>query len=140
MALWNEPSRKEPVSKDSPAAEPTRETERPLAAVPPAATPAVNRGGLTAAVLSFMVVLATAGTATVAQISGPADGGSTGLVDTMKLSLRLSVPRAMFDPLGFARDLEAHRGLQQIANQLHQSALAQDTHAPRGKRPNRPRD
>jgi hypothetical protein len=82
MALWNEPSRKEPVSKDSPAAEPTRETERPLAAVPPVATHAVNRGGLTGAVLSFMVVLATAGTATVAQIGGPADGGSTGLVDT----------------------------------------------------------
>lgn len=55
MALWNEPSRKEPASKDSP--------------------------GLTAAVLSFMVVLATAGTAT-AQVTLPADGGSTGIVAT----------------------------------------------------------
>ena len=83
MALWNEPSRKEPASKDSPAAEPTRETD--LAAVPPAATPAVNRecGGLTAAVLSFMVVLATGGnTATAQGVSGPADGGSTGIVAT----------------------------------------------------------
>jgi hypothetical protein len=80
MTLWNEPSRKEPVSKDSPAAEPTRETERPLAAVSPAATPAVN---LTAAVLSFMVVLATGGnTATAQGVSGPADGGSTGIVDS----------------------------------------------------------
>lgn len=85
MALWNEPSRIEPASKDSPAAEPTRETERPSAAVPPAATAAVNRewGGLTAAVLSFMVVLATAGAATAAgPVSGPADGGSTGIVET----------------------------------------------------------
>jgi hypothetical protein len=85
MALWNQPSRKEPASKDSPAAEPTRETERPSAAVPPAATPAVNRecGGLTAAVLSFMVVLASGGnTATAQGVSGPADGGSTGIVNT----------------------------------------------------------
>src|SRR5258708_3567059 len=83
MALWNEPSRKEPASKDSPAAEPTRATD--LAAVPSAATPAVNRecGGLTAAVLSFMVVLATGGnTATAQAVSGPADGGSTGIVAT----------------------------------------------------------
>ncbi|MEA3181081.1 MAG: hypothetical protein QOI59_4604 [Gammaproteobacteria bacterium] len=80
MTLWNEPSRKEPVSKDTPAAEPTRETERRLAAVPPAATRAVN---LTAAVLSFMVVLATGGnTATAQGVSGPADGGSTGIVDS----------------------------------------------------------
>ena len=56
MALWNEPSRKEPISKDSP--------------------------GLTAAVLSFMVVLATAGTATAQAVSGPSDGGSTGIVAT----------------------------------------------------------
>jgi hypothetical protein len=56
MALWNEPSRKEPASKDSP--------------------------GLTAAVLSFMVVLATAGTATAQAVSGAADGGSTGIVAT----------------------------------------------------------
>jgi hypothetical protein len=84
MALWNEPSRIEPASKYSPATEPTRETERPPAAVRPAATPAVNRewGGLTAAVLSFMVVLATAGTATAQGVSGPADGGSTGIVET----------------------------------------------------------
>jgi hypothetical protein len=85
MTLWNEPSRIEPASKDSPAAEPTRETERPSAVVPRAATPAVNRecGGLTAAVLSFMVVLATGGnTATAQGVSGPADGGSTGIVDT----------------------------------------------------------
>jgi hypothetical protein len=84
MTLWNEPSRIEPASKDSPATEPTRETERPSAAVSPAATPAVNRewGGLTAAVLSFMVVLASAGTATAQGVSGPADGGSTGIVET----------------------------------------------------------
>jgi hypothetical protein len=85
MTLWNEPSRKEPASKDSPAAEPTRETERPSTAVPPAETPAVSRecGGLTAAVLSFMVVLATGGnTATAQGVSGPADGGSTGIVDS----------------------------------------------------------
>ena len=85
MALWNEFSRTEPASKDSPAAEPTRETERPSAAVRPAATRAVNRewGGLTAAVLSFMVVLATGGnTATAQGVSGPADGGSTGIVET----------------------------------------------------------
>ena len=57
MALWNEPSRREPISKDSP--------------------------GLTAAVLSFMVVLATGGnTATAQGVSGPADGGSTGIVVT----------------------------------------------------------
>jgi hypothetical protein len=57
MTLWNESSRKEPISKDSP--------------------------GLTAAVLSFMVVLATGGnTATAQGVSGPADGGSTGIVDT----------------------------------------------------------
>ena len=57
MTLWNEPSRKEPISKDS--------------------------SGLTAAVLSFMVVLATGGnTATAQGVSGPADGGSTGIVDT----------------------------------------------------------
>ena len=57
MTLWNEPSRKEPISKDS--------------------------SGLTAAVLSFMVVLATGGnTATAQAVSGPADGGSTGIVDT----------------------------------------------------------
>src|SRR5882757_8279937 len=56
MALWNEPSRKEPISKDSP--------------------------GLTAAVLSFMVVLATTGTATAQAVSGPSDGGSTGIVAT----------------------------------------------------------
>jgi hypothetical protein len=55
MALWNRPSRKQHISKDSP--------------------------GLTAAVLSFMVVLATAGTAT-AQVTLPADGGSTGIVAT----------------------------------------------------------
>jgi hypothetical protein len=55
MTLLNEPSRKEPISKDSPE--------------------------LTAAVLSFMLVLATAGTAT-AQVTGPEDGGSTGLVAT----------------------------------------------------------
>jgi hypothetical protein len=56
MTLWNEPSRKEPASKDSP--------------------------GLTAAVLSFMVVLATASTATAQAVSGAADGGSTGIVAT----------------------------------------------------------
>jgi hypothetical protein len=57
MTLWNEPSRKEP------------ETERPF--------------GLTAAVLSFMVVLASGGnTATAQAVSGPADGGSTGIVAT----------------------------------------------------------
>jgi hypothetical protein len=56
MALWNEPSRKEPISKDSP--------------------------GLTAAVLSFMLVLATGGTATAQAVSGAADGGSTGIVAT----------------------------------------------------------
>jgi hypothetical protein len=55
MALWNGPSRKQHISKDSP--------------------------GFTAAVLSFMVVLATAGTAT-AQVTLPADGGSTGIVAT----------------------------------------------------------
>jgi hypothetical protein len=55
MALLNGPSRKQHISKDSP--------------------------GLTAAVLSFMVVLATAGTAT-AQVTLPADGGSTGIVAT----------------------------------------------------------
>jgi hypothetical protein len=81
MTPWNEPSRKEPVSKDSPAAEPTRETD--LAAVPPAATHGVNRGGLTAAVLSFMLVLATGGNTARAQgVSEPSDGGSTGIVDT----------------------------------------------------------
>ena len=56
MTLLNEPSRKEPISKDSP--------------------------GLTAAVLSFMVVLATTGTATAQAVSGPSDGGSTGIVAT----------------------------------------------------------
>jgi hypothetical protein len=57
MTLWNEPSRKEPISKDSP--------------------------WLTAAVLSFMVVLATGGNTAIAQaVSGPADGGSTGIVAT----------------------------------------------------------
>src|SRR5882757_1626052 len=57
MTLWNEPSRKEPISKDSP--------------------------GLTAAVLSFMVVLATGGNPATAQaVSGPSDGGSTGIVAT----------------------------------------------------------
>jgi hypothetical protein len=55
MALWKRPSRNQHRSKDSP--------------------------GLTAAVLSFMVVLATAGTAT-AQVTLPADGGSTGIVAT----------------------------------------------------------
>jgi hypothetical protein len=82
MGLWNEPSRNEPASKDSPSAEPTRETD--LAAVPPAATPAVKRGGLTIAVLSFMVVLATSGdnAATAQAVSGPADGGATGVVAT----------------------------------------------------------
>ena len=78
MALWNEPSRN---------AEPTPETN--LATMPPAATPTVNR--LTAAVLSFMVVLATAGTVTAATpspptgggpVTGPQDGGATGLVAT----------------------------------------------------------
>src|SRR6202035_4249312 len=50
-------------------AEPTRETERPL--------------GLTAAVLSFMVVLATCGNTAAAQaVSGAADGGTTGIVAT----------------------------------------------------------
>lgn len=47
MALWNEPSRKEPAP-NTPAAEPIRETDRPLAAVPPAA-PAVNRDAAPAA-------------------------------------------------------------------------------------------
>jgi len=57
MTLWNEPSRKELISNDSP--------------------------GLTAAVLSFMVVLATGGnTATAQAVSGPSDGGSTGIVAT----------------------------------------------------------
>jgi hypothetical protein len=62
MLLWNEPARKEP----------------------PAATPAaVKRGGLTAAVFSFMAVLATTGTATAqGPVSGPEDGGATGLVAT----------------------------------------------------------
>jgi hypothetical protein len=85
MTLWNEPSRKVPASNDSAVAEQTRETGRPSAAVPRAATPAVNRecGGLTAAVLSFMVVLATGGnTATAAAVAGPADGGSTGIVES----------------------------------------------------------
>lgn len=85
MTLWNEPSRKEPASRDLPGAEPTRETDRPSAAVPPTATPAVNRecGGLTAAVLSFMVVLAIGGNmATAAAVGGPADGGSTGIVES----------------------------------------------------------
>lgn len=63
MTLWNEPSRKEPASKDS-------------------------RGGLTPAVLGLMVVLATAGanTASAQARSGPADGGSTGLVDSTSAS------------------------------------------------------
>src|SRR3981189_2637796 len=57
MTLWNEPSPKDPISKDSP--------------------------GLTAAVLGFMVVLATGGnTATAQGVSGPADGGSTGIIDS----------------------------------------------------------
>jgi hypothetical protein len=55
MALWNGPSRRQHISKDSP--------------------------GLTAALLSFMVVLTTAGTAT-AQVTLPADGGSNGIVAT----------------------------------------------------------
>src|SRR5882724_13176939 len=55
MALWNGPSRKQHISKDSP--------------------------GLTAALFSFIVVLATACTAT-AQVTLPADGGSTGIVAT----------------------------------------------------------
>lgn len=46
MALWNEPTRKEPAPNANEPA--TREPERPLAAVPPAATPAVNREVATA--------------------------------------------------------------------------------------------
>jgi hypothetical protein len=63
MNYRNEPSRKEPASKDS-------------------------RGGLTAAVLGLMVVLATAGgnTASAQARSGPAAGGTTGLVDTTSAS------------------------------------------------------
>jgi hypothetical protein len=92
MVLWNEPSRKEPASKDSAAAEPTRKTD--LAAVPPAATPAVNRESpapvrvsrsaarLTAAALSFMVLATAGNTATAQAVSGAADGGSTGIVAT----------------------------------------------------------
>lgn len=51
MALWNEPSRKEPAPKDMPVNEPpAREADRPLAAVPPASTtPAVNREAAAAA-------------------------------------------------------------------------------------------
>jgi hypothetical protein len=69
MMLWNEPSRKEPVSNHSPAAAPTRETERPLAAM---------------LSVMFMVVVAIVGsnTATAQAVSGPADGGSTGIVAT----------------------------------------------------------
>jgi len=66
MTPWNEPSRKEPESKHSPVAELTREIDRPSAAV-----------------LSFMVVLAIGGnTATAAAVGGPADGGSTGIVES----------------------------------------------------------
>jgi len=63
MVQWNEPSRKEPASKDS-------------------------RGGLRPAVLGLMVVLATAGanTAAAQAVSGPAAGGSTGLVDSTSAS------------------------------------------------------
>ena len=85
MTQWNVPSRKVPSSNDSAVAEPTRETERPSAAVPPAATPSVSRecARLAAAVLSCMVVLATGGnTATAAAVGGPADGGSTGIVES----------------------------------------------------------
>lgn len=63
MNYRNEPSRKEPASKDS-------------------------RGVLTPAVLGLMVVLATAGgnTASAQARSGAADGGTTGLVDTTSAS------------------------------------------------------
>jgi len=63
MVQWNEPSRKEPASKDS-------------------------RGGLAPAVLGLMVVLATAGvnTAAAQAVSGPAAGGATGLVDSVSAS------------------------------------------------------
>jgi hypothetical protein len=86
MSPWNELSREAPASKGWAAATPTPETDR--AAMPPAAT-LVKRAALTAAVLGFMLVLAVPGTATAATtppttgggpVTGPEDGGATGLV------------------------------------------------------------